>query len=87
MRSASESAGAEWPDLPLTHPDKLRTEIVMTELTGTERKCVRQCARHHALIDMPLSSGSAMLQLESLALSSASPKCARHWKCCAAGIA
>lgn len=40
----------------------------MSELTRTERECLRQCARHHALIDLPLNSGSAMLHLESLGL-------------------
>ena len=40
----------------------------MRLLTGIERECLRQCAYHHALIDLPLNSGSAMLHLESLGL-------------------
>jgi len=40
----------------------------MSELSRIERECLRQCALHHALIDLPLNSGGAMLHLESLGL-------------------
>ena len=40
----------------------------MSKLSRRERECLRQCARHHALMDLPLNSEGALLRLESLGL-------------------
>lgn len=40
----------------------------MSKLSRRERECLRQCARHHALMDLPLNSESALLRLEALGL-------------------
>ena len=40
----------------------------MAELTRIERECLRQCAHHHAVIDMPINSAGAMLHLKFLGL-------------------
>ena len=40
----------------------------MAKLSRRERECLRQCARHHALMDMPLNSEGAVRRLENLGL-------------------
>lgn len=39
-----------------------------TALSRRERECLRQCAHHHAMMDMPLDSEDAMLHLVELGL-------------------
>lgn len=40
----------------------------MSRLSRRERECLRQCARHHAMMDMPLNSEGAISRLERLGL-------------------
>lgn len=40
----------------------------MLKLSRRERECLRQCARHHALMDLPLNSEGALLHLEHIGL-------------------